>query len=478
MNNPIHRPAVAALLSAATLLTGCQSYQSKPLDLAAHDEAWRLRSIEDEPVRAFAVRLAEAEPSVVFDTADGLSVSEAEIVALVYNPGLRRARLSAGVAAATAEHAGLWQYPQLTVDFLTVTESVSNPFLITPGLAFTIPISGRLEAEKERADVAFRAALTRVAEQEWATRISVREAWIRWSSSRLKADATQGLLSAIEQLVRSTQRLADAGEMRSTESALFAIEQAQLRRALRQYQGISAAAEQEIRTLMGVSPGAPLELIPSLDPSTDGDMSAESLASTNLTLARLRDEYEVAERTLYREIREQYPDLTIGPLAEFDRGDTLLGVSVSLPIPILNANKQGIAQADAQREAARAAFETEYETLIGRIEAASVRLDSLRGQRELLEAEIVPLTDRQLADARRLIGLGESSGLVLLESISRVGEAQIMLVDTRAAEALAEVELASLIGPPSTITSSIDEPEHNTATTDIVAGEHTSEVSP
>ena len=77
-------------------------------------------------------------------------------------------------------------------------------------------------------------------------------------------------------------------------------------------------------------------------------------------LARLRAEYRAAEETLRREVREQYPDLTIGPAAELDRGDALLGVSISLPIPILNANRQGIARAHASREVARAAFETAY----------------------------------------------------------------------------------------------------------------------
>jgi outer membrane protein TolC len=445
--------AVATLLSlggTAVMLAGCQSYQSKPLDLAAHQDAWLARTPGAEPVRAFAERLAESgESTALFDLSDGLSLAEGEVVALVFNPDLRLARLQAGLVSATADHAGLWQDPQFGVDFLTVTESASNPLLVTPGLSFTIPISGRLEAEKARADAALAAELTRVAEQEWRTRNEVRRAWLRWSAAKLKVEQTEQLLASIESLVVSTTRLAEAGELVRTEAALFTIERASQRQALLSYRGEAAELEQQLRMLFGLSPDAPLELVPSLVLSGDsGDTTVDAASQQSLTLARLRDEYEVAEQKLRREVREQYPDLTLGPLAEFDRGSTLLGFSLSLPIPILNANKQGIAEAHAERELARAAFETAYERLAGSLAATRIRLNTLRQQREIFETDIVPLVDRQIVDAQKLLQLGEGGSLVLLESVTRVGQTQIALVDARLGESLAMVAIAELVGPP------------------------------
>ncbi len=474
----LSRPAVA-LAGAAVMLAGCQSYQSKPLDLTSHHDAWSARTPADEPVRAFAERLAESGQPSVFDPTDGLSLAEGELVALVFNPDLRLARLRVGVSAATAEYAGLWDDPQFTVSFLSVTESVSNPYFITPGLAFTVPISGRLDAEKNRADASLEVELTRVAEMEWAIRIEVRQAWLRWSAVRLRAEQTEQLLASIESLVRSTLRLAEAGEMLRTEAALFTIERANSSRALLRFRGESAEAEQHLRALLGLSPDAPLELQPTLVAATDTDEpTAESAAERNLTLARLRDEYEVAERTLYREVREQYPDLTIGPLAEFDRGQTLLGFSLALPIPILNANKQGIAQANAERELARAAFETEYERLVGSLAATRVRVDTLREQREFIESEIVPLVDRQLGDAQRLLGLGEGGGLILLESLSRVRQTQMELIQTRLDESLAEADLSRLVGPPSLTIETHEDPTDQNSSAAGHAGAPTPEVTP
>jgi outer membrane protein TolC len=435
------------------MLAGCQTYQSEPLDLAAHRDTWLARTPGDEPVREFAARLAASSASADFDLSDGLHLAEGEIVALVYNPDLRLARLRAGVTAATAEHAGLWDDPQFGLDFLSLTESTSNPLVVTPGLSLTIPISGRLEAEKARADASLAAELTLVAEQEWQTRTEVRRAWLRWSAARLKAEQTERLLASIESLVASTGKLVEAGEIVRTEAALFTIEQASQRHALLRFRGETAEAEQTLRSLLGLAPGAPLALVPTVAfRVASGDMTPEAMVERNLLLARLRDEYEVAEQTLWREVREQYPDLTIGPVAEFDRGDTLLGFSLALPIPILNANKQGIAEAHAERDLARAAFETAYERLAGSLAATHARLENIRAQREIIETDIAPMVDRLLTDAQSLLQIGEGGTLVLLESLTRVGQTQLTLIETRLDESLALAELSLLIGPSSVAT--------------------------
>jgi outer membrane protein TolC len=65
----------------------------------------------------------------------------------------------------------------------------------------------------------------------------------------------------------------------------------------------------------------------------------------------------------------------------------------------------------------------------------------------MYESEIVPLVDRQLGDAQRLLELGESDGLVLLESLTRAAQAAMELIDTRLEESLAINQLRSLVGP-------------------------------
>ena len=88
-----------AALTVLAILSGCQTYRPDPLDLASHGEKWRAQSPSGEKVRAFAKRIADARPetAVSFDPDNGLSLGEGEVVALVFNPDLRVARLRAGV---------------------------------------------------------------------------------------------------------------------------------------------------------------------------------------------------------------------------------------------------------------------------------------------------------------------------------------------------------------------------------------------
>ena len=57
-----------------------------------------------------------------------------------------------GLCGLEAENAGRWADPIFTVDALRVIEATSKPWLAAAGLAFTIPISGRLGATTDLQD--------------------------------------------------------------------------------------------------------------------------------------------------------------------------------------------------------------------------------------------------------------------------------------------------------------------------------------
>ena len=332
---------------------------------------------------------------------------------------------------------------------LRITESVSDRWVVTPGLAFTIPLSGSAAAERDHAGAERRVAALRVAEAEWDVWHAVGLSWIEWSSALLRVEETERLAAAVEELARSTARLAESGELPRTEAALFAIEAARLRNRLRRLQGEAEAAEARLRSRLGLAPEAPVTLVPALagGPVRERSLPAH-LSDQNPTLARLRGEYAAAERRLRLAICRQVPELVLGPLFESDAGQSRIGLAGAIPLPVLNGNRRAIAEARADRELARAAFETEYERLVGRWAAASARARSLAEGRREAEELLVPLVDRQLADALRLLELGEGGSLVLLESLQRVHGTKLELIETRAAEALAHAEVEYLQGPP------------------------------
>lgn len=428
------------------VLTGCQSYQPSPLDASGHAAAWRERGPADEKVRDFARRLETTAPrSVNFNPSDGLTMAEGEVVALIYNPDLRLARLKAKVAQATAEHAGRWDDPALSIDVMRVVESVPSPWITGAGLSLTLPISGRLAVEKSRANAELHSELARVAEEEWKTLRDLRKAWLTWSADRLRLEQAERIVGSLDSVVETTGKLAEAGELPRTESALFKIEQESRKADIARLRGRVKEGEQEIRSLMGISPTAPASIIPTLAAPSGKDRG--KLPETNPTLVRLRSEYEVAELTLLREIRKQYPDLELGPNFEDDQGQSKIGVIGAIPIPIFNSNKGGIAAARAEREVARAAYETGLERTEGRLAAMRARLDGARSRRQSLDSNVVPLVDRQIDDARRVLEIGEGDSLVLLESLVRAHEAKLQLIEARLEESDTHNEILHLLGP-------------------------------
>lgn len=451
-----------ALLFLGLVLGGCQGYQPQPLQPDEHRRAWLERSPRSDGVLQLSERLTEQSvPTTAYDPEDGISLAEAEIIALVFNPELRLARLRAGIAAATAENAGLWEDPVFSIDVLRVTEGVANPWVIMPGLAFTIPISGRLEVEKAQADATLRTELTKVAEAEWLVRHDVRRAWLAWSAALLATEEIGTLIDAMQGLTESTARLARAGELPRTEAALFLIEQSQRQQERRRLEGATAVAEQHLRMLLGLSPDAPLELVPSMEILEPAEIEVDLLASS-LQLRRLREAYEVAEHNLHREVRKQYPDLTIGPLYETDQGQSRIGFLGAIPLPILNANREGIARANAERELARASFETALERLEGSLAIARVRAAALGAEYEELVSVVGPMIDRQVVDAIKLVELGEageSGGLVLLDGLVRSYDTKLNMIDLRRDLALATTHIDYLVGPGRGSTGSTNTPE-------------------
>jgi len=461
---------------AALLAGGCQHYERKPLDLQGHRAAFLARTPADPQVEAFAAALGSASgaPGVEFDLTDGTTIDEAEVVALVFNPDLRLARMRAGVTLATAENAGLWEDPVIGADLVRILEGTPHPWKIFTAIGLTIPISGRLEIEKEKAGVEHGAELARVAEREWMTRGAIRREWTNWSALEAELGTTRAFVEQVDQVLMVVDRMEKAGEMTRTEARLFRIEKATRMAELRALESRVREAEIELKTVMGLSPDAPIVLVstgigPAPRGETDPTVGIDP-ERRNTSVAIAVAEYEAAEKLVELEIRKQYPDLSISPGYGNEDGKNQVLMGVSLPLPLVNANRQAIAEARALREVARVTAETTIERVISAARAAEVRLESAHREREAIEAQIVPLVDAQYADARKLAQLGEFNTLVLLESLTRQHDAKVQLIDARRTEALLRIDVEEIHGPPSPAhTPLFDDHSANTSTTPSAA---------
>jgi len=446
---PVARRTAVAAACAVLCLAGCQSYEQQPLDLTAHREAFDQRGLSLERIDGFVERLRELGTDIpeTFSFDDGLTPPEGEVAALFYNADLRQARLAAGVALASFENAGLWDDPEFGFDGSEIW-SPSSPFEFGLMVSLTIPVSGRLEVEKSRAGAAYEAELRRIVNAEWELRGQVRQAWAAWTAAVERARLLRDATVQVERITSITDRLEAAGELSRIEARLFRVELAARRAEIADVILEVRQARIELLGLMGLPPNATIELLPALptiDLTCAGDVVGR-LIEANTELAIRRAEYQTAEESLRLEVRKQYPDIEIG--GGYGReGDDRLLLGLSLPIPILNANRAGIAEARAERDVALAAAETTFERLARALAYSQAALDAAQAQRVRYESEVVPMLEEQAAEVESIAQLGEVDTLILLETVHAELDAKSRLLDLRLSEFDAATAITLLLGP-------------------------------
>lgn len=423
----IARVMVLLTVSAAA---GCQSYRAQPLDSSEVLRSWRDRTPASHSVKAVADALVRQAPTTrpAFDAADGLSLGEAELVALLFNAELRRARFEANVARVGAAEAGRWDDPSIGVDLERILSGADDRWVVGGLVNLTIPLSGRLQVEKKLASLEHRVAELRALRLERQTIAELRRAWAQWSAATMKARVLESAIADLQSIESAMTKLRDAGESDPTDVRLFSIDLVRRRGQLLSARRDVAHAESTLRQLMGLAPQTPLNLV-------DGGMTSSVATAVDVEahpdVAIAKAEYDVAERSLELEIRKQFPDVQLGIGPGTDQGDTRLLGGVSIPLPLLNANRRGIAEARAKRDVARA----EFESVLTRVETARAQsrrsVDSARQLMQLIEQELVPLVDRQLLEARRLLDVGEFNALLVREAIDSATEAKLDLISHR-----------------------------------------------
>lgn len=437
---------------AALLLAGCQSYEPSPLDLQAFDASLDARLLDTEPVTEFARRIDEAGGDVpaTFDLTDGISYAEGEMLALFYNPDLHLARLEAGVALATREYAGLWEDPVFEFDGAEII-SPSNPFEYLFMGEFTIPISGRLGIEQDRADALFEVERRRVVDMEWKTRTELRRRWSTWTAAVERTRLLDEMIGRLLHIGDTAASLASAGELNRVEHRLLRIELADLEARAAEVELEAIIAEAALLETMGLGPDAAGLLQPAFPDVGLPDVTdvTTRLIESNTELAVLFAEYQAAEDTLRLEIRKQYPDIVFGSGYGTTFNDRRVLFGVSIPIPILNANRSGIAEATARRNVVRARAETTFARLDRALAEAERMLAARRVQRDQYEQEVLPLLSEQDDDLNRIAALGELDLFILLETMTRMLDTKQRLIALRTGEFDASTTVHRILGPGS-----------------------------
>jgi len=438
--NSFFMPALSAALS-ALLVTGCQSYTPQPIDSKAMRIDWQNRSPALASVRAFAEELKKSQASAAdYDLANGIDIDEAELLALLFNPDLRKARLEADVARLGSNEAGRWEDPSFGLDVERIISGAKDPWVLGGLVNLTIPLSGRLSIERKLAISESSVAQLRVLQQERVVVSELHRSWSEYSAASLSLVVITQVIDDLTSIESAAAKLRDAGEIDPTDARLFTIDLARRQLQLQSARRELGKLEAHLRQLMGLSPGAPIKVVPGASRATAIVMSDDD----HIRLIVARAEYDVAERSLELEIRKQYPDLQLGLGAGTDQGDSRLLGGLSIPIPLLNANRKSIVEARVKRDVARSEFERQLISLDSERALANAELLAAQSQLSQIESTLVPLVDRQLSEAKKLLDIGEFNPLLVREAIDAAMQTRLELIDAGLSAGLAAIELRFL----------------------------------
>jgi cobalt-zinc-cadmium efflux system outer membrane protein len=323
------------------------------------------------------VTFAATDPPI--SDADSPAVRTAVRSIWAASPEVQRARAELEAARARARAADQPVYnPTLTIE--AENADVDRR---TAGLGLTLDLSGKRRARTAEGEAELRAneASFDIARRDVAAR------WLKaWSSSSLAAKQTElgrrnvELMRRFDDLAQQRLRVGDISAP-ERDLAGLALGEAQVQQAT--LAGNAAASRATLLGIAGADIAAPP--LPNATPPDSATVNARPVVELpELQEARAKVARGDAAVSVAR--RNRIPDPTVsltsgqvrsGPFNERVT-DRVIGLSVSIPLPILNSGRAEVDAARADADAAAATLKSRQLTLRATQEEARVRYDALR----------------------------------------------------------------------------------------------------
>lgn len=435
----MHRPFFVAL---AVALGGCHSYSPAPVDLRAH-------------AREFAARLATVReagrdataPSMRIDLDDGVDWWEGRRIALWLHPDCRLARKDVAIAMVERDEAGRWPDPVLGADLERILETVPHQWLAAADVGFTLPLSGRLAAERDLAAEEHGAALAAALAIEHEAQIRSDRAFATFGAHHQRADLLRHLVQRLSELESIANRLAEAQELTRPAARAFLLERVQREGELALAESAVAAAALELKRSLGLHPDAEVRFVPRVEipPRVPAGTRREELFASPRLLS-LEARHRTSERALALAVRAQWPDLVLRPGFAEEDAQPRVTLGFTLPLPLFSGNTARIRTAEAERDRAAEALRCGYEALVQDLSLAELRLHAAERHAAFVARELLPLAARQVEDCRKLAELGQLEPLLILDAVVRDHDARMLAVEAALHRTEAAVTMNALFG--------------------------------
>lgn len=373
---------------------------------------------------------------------DGSTMTVPQLIARAErdNKDLQAARYAIDIGRARLQQAGLRSNPVLGVSSQSdALFSRDGEYTHTIGLSQAFPIAGRLLREKDVARVDVALAETEVAEAERQLANAVATDAYRLLVLDRQIDARAELMAAEQLLGRVTRERFKAAEVSELDVNAVQLDLQRLDQERSQLQIERDTVLAALNTRLGRKADSPLNLSGPL-PTLDNLPTLTVLQAQALTLrpdlrsAQLGIDRAQAERALAK--AERWEDWSVGLELSQDRlaldnlppqrASRAIGLSLSIPLPLVNRTAGRLSEAQAAQDQAQARTEALRLTTANEVASAYEQLSRQTVSLAAYDQAARPLSERSV----RLAQQGYRQGLVPLVDVVQAQRQQAeMLAD-------------------------------------------------
>lgn len=376
------------------------------------------------------------------------------------DPTLAAARAQVKVAQAQAYNAGLLPDPALAA-------SLDHPFnggaSTDHHLAWSANLSEDLIALITHGDL-HSAASAHYAETLLSWRWQVEQVALKTRLTYLDVWAAQRELQSLQSESDAAQAVLAAARKAHAAGALAAVlyqqaltQAASVRSRLQSTADREVQAQSTLATLLRVQAGQPWKLDapqPTSAPAAATVAAALGvLPQHRLDLLALQAGYKSADAKLRAAILAQFPILNIGFTRSRDNtGVNMIGLGITLSLPIFNGNRGQIAIDRATRAALNAAYQAHLDGVVNDVQASIERLRLAQGELASVNREL-PALEQAAQAAQKALAKGDITRFDAFATRSAWLDARINADQLRATTAQLAFTLKTLLALPAATVS-------------------------
>lgn len=390
-----------------------------------------------------------------------LTLDQAWRQAEAANPALQsaRANLAAAEGQLTDARGLFWNNPQLSIE--RVRRDVPQTGLDNQrqrewnaGVAQAFEIGGQQGYRREAATQELAALQSTLQEMRRQVHAEVERRFVRVLALQLRIATETEMLKLVEGAAMAVKKRVTAGEDSRLDGNLAGVEAERGRNQLAALGEQLTEARAELATALQMPPQSLPEvggeLAPAISRYTLDQLLASAADRPQLRAFELRE--AAARNRLNLERASVYPDITLGVSSgregQVAAREKLIGVSMSLPLPLFRRNASGIGKANTELTQAQIERQAAGRDTLAQVRALWLKVESLRARVKRFEDTVLTSLDENQRLSSISYRAGEIGLLQLIVVNRQVLDGRRDLLDARAELRLATVALEAAAGLP------------------------------